>query len=90
MDSESAVGGESISNRLLRWLSRIGLARKLAVALAIAALISGITTYVVITSKPPFGPDPDTVLLLLNLDLVLLLLLGAVVARRLVALWLAW
>ncbi|BBK37283.1 PAS domain-containing sensor histidine kinase [Allostella sp. ATCC 35155] len=87
MDSESAVGGESIPNRLLRWLSRIGLARKLAVALAIAALISGITTYVVITSKPPFGPDPDTVLLLLNLDLVLLLLLGAVVARRLVALW---
>ncbi len=87
MTTDPALGGDSRPKRLLHWLSRIGLARKLAVALAIAALVSGITTYVVITSKPPFGPDPNTVLLLLNLDLVLLLLLGAVVARRLVALW---
>jgi two-component system nitrogen regulation sensor histidine kinase NtrY len=36
----------------------------------------------------PFGPDPRNILILLNIDLVLLLLLGAVVASRLVRLWL--
>jgi len=40
-----------------------------------------------VLSGEQFAPDPRTVLLLLNLDLVLLLLLGAVVARRIVQLW---
>lgn len=87
MATDSADGVTKSPKRLRGWLARYGLARKLAVALAIAALVSGIATYVVISSKPPFGPDPNTVLVLLNLDLILLLLLGAVVARRLVALW---
>ncbi len=87
MATDSAVGVNKPPKRPFEWWGRFGLGRKLAVVLALAALISGIATYVVITSKPPFGPDPNTVLLLLNLDLVLLLLLGAVVARRLVALW---
>lgn len=87
MATDSAVGVTKQPKRLLDWLRRFGVGRKLAVALALAALVSGIATYVVITSKPPLGPDPNVVLLLLNLDLVLLLLLGAVVARRLVALW---
>jgi two-component system nitrogen regulation sensor histidine kinase NtrY len=87
MAKDSAVGVTKPPKRPFDWFVRFRLGRKLAVVLALAALISGIATYVVITSKPPFGPDPNTVLLLLNLDLVLLLLLGAVVARRLVALW---
>ncbi|MCC7272774.1 MAG: PAS domain-containing sensor histidine kinase [Alphaproteobacteria bacterium] len=87
MATDSAVGEPKPPKRAIDWMGRVGLGRKLAFALALAALGSGIATYVVITSKPPFGPDPATVLLLLNLDLILLLLLGALVARRLVALW---
>ena len=39
-----------------------------------------------ISRSPPYGPDVGTVLILLNLDLILLLLLGVVIARRLVKL----
>src|ERR1700738_1579150 len=69
------------------WAGRVGLRRKIAIVLAIAALASGIATYLALTESPPFGPDPSAVLSLLNLDLVLLLLLGAVVAWRLVGVW---
>jgi two-component system nitrogen regulation sensor histidine kinase NtrY len=63
------------------------LGRKATIALAVAALLSGVATYVAMTGAPPFGPGPQTVLFLLNVNLVLLLLLGAVVAFRLVRLW---
>jgi two-component system nitrogen regulation sensor histidine kinase NtrY len=39
------------------------------------------------TGAPPFGPNGGNVLLLLNIDLVLLLLLAAIVAKRLVEVW---
>src|ERR1700731_415180 len=66
---------------------RIGLGRKLAIALAIPALASGIATYLALTGAPPFGPHPSAVLALLNLDLILLLALGAVIAKRLIEVW---
>ncbi|HEY1433513.1 MAG TPA: PAS domain-containing sensor histidine kinase [Stellaceae bacterium] len=69
------------------WAGRIGLGRKLAIALAIPALASGIATYLALTGAPPFGPHPTAVLSLLNLDLILLLALGAVIAKRLVEVW---
>src|SRR6201985_3615053 len=69
------------------WAGRIGLGRKLAIALAISALASGIATYLALTGAPPFGPHPNAVLALLNLDLILLLALGAVIAKRLVEMW---
>src|SRR5438105_13429241 len=69
------------------WAGRVGFRRKIAIVLAIAALASGIATYLALTESPPFGPDPSAVLSLLNLDLLLLLLLGAVVAWRLVEVW---
>jgi len=69
------------------WLRRQVLSGRLAVALAIAATISGFATYGALTQSGPFGPDIETVIVLLNVDLVLLLLLGVVVARRLVGLW---
>lgn len=77
----------ALSRRASSWAARIGLGRKATIALAIAALLSGIATYAAMTGAPPFGPSPQTVLLLLNLNLVLLLLLGAVVAFRLVQIW---
>src|SRR5205809_4417609 len=60
-----------------------GLWRKIAIALAAAALASGIATYLALTGVPPFGPRPAVVLALLYLDVVLLLALAAVVAKRL-------
>ena len=39
------------------------------------------------SGSAPFAPDPQTILILLNVDLVLLLSLGALVASQLVKLW---
>ncbi|MSP67987.1 MAG: PAS domain-containing sensor histidine kinase [Alphaproteobacteria bacterium] len=73
--------------QLVAWAARVGLGRKAAIALAIAALASGVATYVALGGSSPFGPDPRIVLVLLNIDLVLLLLLGIVVAQRLARVW---
>jgi two-component system nitrogen regulation sensor histidine kinase NtrY len=78
----------SLARRIRMWAGGIGLWRKMAVGLAAAALASGIATYLALTGAPPFGPGPRAVLILLNLDLVLLLALAALVAKRLVEVWL--
>ncbi|MFO1067245.1 MAG: PAS domain-containing sensor histidine kinase [Geminicoccaceae bacterium] len=62
--------------------------RRLALLLTVGAIVSGIATYVAISGAPPYGSDVRTVLVLLNLDLILLLALGVIIARRLVALFL--
>jgi two-component system, NtrC family, nitrogen regulation sensor histidine kinase NtrY len=87
MTSEPAGQPQSFWNQFLIWAGRVGLAGKLAVALAVAAIGAGFATYGALTATPPFGNDPNTVSLLLTLDLALLLLLGVIVARRIVALW---
>jgi two-component system nitrogen regulation sensor histidine kinase NtrY len=69
------------------WFRRANVGRKLALALTIAALLCGTGTYAVMTGWAPVDPQSNALILLLNADLVLLLSLGAVVARRLVALW---
>lgn len=58
-----------------------------AAVLIVAGVIFGMATYAALTETPPLGNDPDTVLWLLNVDLVLLLSLVALVAYRIVALW---
>src|SRR5258708_14884089 len=77
----------NLMRRVRIWAGRVGLGRKIAIALAIPALASGVATYLALTGAPPFGPHPNAVLSLLNLDLVLLLALGAVVAKRLIEVW---
>ena len=74
--------------RLLAMWHIFGMGRKFAIALAAAAAASGFATVLTMTgwqSTP--NPDPDTVLVLLYIDAVLLLLLGVVVARRMVMIW---
>ena len=73
--------------RVRMWAGRIGLRHKLAIGLAMAALASGVATYLALTGAPPFGAQPNAVLTLLNLDLVLLLALGALIAKRLLQVW---
>src|SRR5229473_2542222 len=77
----------SLARRVHTWTGGIGLWRKVAIALAAAALASGIATYLALTGASPFGDRPNGVLTLLNLDLVLLLALASVVAKRLVEVW---
>ncbi|MGY8958222.1 MAG: sensor histidine kinase NtrY-like, partial [Alphaproteobacteria bacterium] len=71
-------------------------ARVFTVCLTLAALISGVATYTLLTQSPdaltsPGAPGVDSdasrIYLLLNLDLVLLLLLVIVIARRVVRVW---
>ena len=72
---------------LIEWARRVGLGRKSAFVLTVVALIFGFATYAALTGAAPFGPDPRLIRFLLLGDLVLLLALGAIVARNLVALW---
>ena len=74
--------------RFLEWSQRVELVGRLTFFLVLASVASGILTYVAISTSSPFGPDPQTVLILLLIDLLLLLSLGIVVSRRLVILWL--
>jgi two-component system, NtrC family, nitrogen regulation sensor histidine kinase NtrY len=88
-----AVTLADTAGRMLRrqaaWAQRIGLERKLAIALLAAAVASGLTTYGVLTGN--FGVAQNqgrTTIILLLIDLIVLLLLGTVLARRMVTLWL--
>lgn len=85
--AQQAKSPLSLTRRVGLWSRRWGVTRKLTLLLAIAATISGFATYGALTRTGPFGPDTEMIIVLLNIDLVLLLLLGAVIARRLVTLW---
>jgi two-component system nitrogen regulation sensor histidine kinase NtrY len=60
---------------------------RLAALLVLASFVSGVATYAALTETPPLGNDPDTVIWLLNIDLIILLMLVALIARRIVSLW---
>ncbi|MBL8652650.1 MAG: PAS domain-containing sensor histidine kinase [Alphaproteobacteria bacterium] len=78
-------GRPAFAARLRAWASRARLGRKLAFVLTVLAVIAGIVTYLFATAEE--GPDPARLVALLTVNLVLLLMLGAVVARELVKLW---
>jgi two-component system, NtrC family, nitrogen regulation sensor histidine kinase NtrY len=78
------------SNFLRQWTKRIaksGLGRKLAIALAAAAALSALATYAALTKLLPFAIGPNVIIVLLYVDLMLLLALAAVVARRITQVW---
>jgi len=68
---------------------RSNLERKLAMALLVGGVTSGIATFAGMTDNLPGVADPTTILLLLNADLIFLLGIGVLIARRLVLVWLA-
>ncbi|MDD9899657.1 MAG: PAS domain-containing sensor histidine kinase [Alphaproteobacteria bacterium] len=74
-----------MQNGFIRLFSRLTLSRNVAIVLTVAALMAGASTYFALTQS---SADTNKVYWLLNLDLVLLLLLGTVVARQVVKLWL--
>ena len=73
------------SSRLI-WQG-LGLKQKLAFTLAVLAVASCAATVAVMTGWQN-TLNSDTVLLLLYLDAILLLLLGVIVSKRLVSIWL--
>jgi len=73
------------AGRFRDWLKDASIHRKLAYALAAAAVISGVATFATMTGRA--ATDVRTVLNLIYVDGILLLLLALVVARRLVAVW---
>ncbi|MEX0923838.1 MAG: PAS domain-containing sensor histidine kinase [Rhodovibrionaceae bacterium] len=89
-DDPARVGDQSnIYRRFYVWAQRVHFERRLAIALLIAAILSGSATFAAMTGYLPRAGSPKYILLLLNLDLILLLGLGALVARRLVVFWMA-
>ena len=88
MVADTAKPRATLWRRTRRWSRRVGLSRRLPMALTILAIASGVTTYAALTESRPFGGAPRVVLVLLYVDLVLVLILSAVVLGRLVQLWL--
>lgn len=71
---------------MTQWAKRSGLGNKIALALIVISVMAGAATYAALTAGAPFG-DAHTLYLLLNIDLVLVLIIVLIVARRIVALW---
>jgi two-component system, NtrC family, nitrogen regulation sensor histidine kinase NtrY len=76
----------SLAQQVRSWAGGMSLWRQITVALAVAALGSGIATYLALTGALPWR-GPYTVLALLFLDRVLLFVLAAVVAKRFYEVW---
>jgi two-component system nitrogen regulation sensor histidine kinase NtrY len=88
LDEQAAPGlPASRFGRFAAWAGRVNLERKLAIVLLVATVGSGTVTFAAMTGNLPIAVDPGSVLLLLNLDLVLVLGLSALIARRLVIIW---
>ncbi len=83
----ATFGQNSLIGSISRGFFRKGWSGKLAIILLIAILASGFGTYAALTEKPPFGNDPDTVIWLLNLDLIIMTFLVVLITRRLAKLW---
>lgn len=63
------------------------LPRKLFLTFTVLAIGSGIATYTVFAKAGAAGPDPNLVIAFLYLNLTLMLVIGVLVAHRLVRLW---
>ena len=75
------------SSKMLTIASGDNLPRKLFLAFIILALGSGVATYTVFAKAGAAGPDPNLVIAFLYLNLTLMLVIGVLVAHRLVRLW---
>lgn len=86
-NTDRSIASRFLRSGFVRFLGRLGQSRRFAFGLVAAALVSVTATYLAMTGTAPFRPDPRLILLLLNIDLVLVLLLATLVARKLVQIW---
>jgi two-component system, NtrC family, nitrogen regulation sensor histidine kinase NtrY len=71
----------------LQFFGGISRSSLLALAVGLAAIVSGIYTYLMLTGLAPQGPAASTLIVLLVVDLSLVLALAALIAWRLTRLW---
>jgi len=60
---------------------------RLALAVGVLAVLSGIATYAIVTGLVPYDPTPGGLIGLLIINLTLVLTLGALIAWRMVRIW---
>ncbi len=70
--------------QLMRAISRPS---RLAAGVGLLAVVSGVLTYATVTGLVPYRPTPVTLIVLLLVNLILVLSLGALIAWRLTRLW---
>ena len=75
------------SSKMLTIARVDNLPRKLFITFTVLAIGSGIATYTVFARAGVAGPDPNLVIAFLYLNLTLMLVIGVLVAHRLVRLW---
>ena len=71
------------------WLRRLATNRVFTIGLLIIALCCAVATYMAFAGIPPFGAEPTATIVLINLDLLVLLALGGIIAFNLVQIWAA-
>ncbi len=79
--------GKAFSGMLPSRLKYRSWRTKVGFLLVIASIVSGFLTYAALTKAPPLGDNPNLVIWLLNIDLVILLLLASLIARRIINVW---
>ena len=75
------------SSKILAMASVDNLPRKLFLTFTVLAIGSGVATFIVFVRAGAEGPDPNLVIAFLYLNLTLMLVIGVLVAHRLVRLW---
>ena len=69
------------------WVNRKTLTNRLVSILIGLGIVSGLLTYGLLADMPPFGQNSSVLIILLNVNLVILLALVVLVARRIIALY---
>src|SRR2546423_1834351 len=73
--------------RRLQLLNAVSRSSLIALAVAVAAIVSGVLTYLTLPGFTTYNPRPTTMVILIVIDLSLVLALGALIAWRLTRLW---
>ncbi len=85
--ADALWGPKSRLNGFRRGFTTRSWATKLSFLLIAAAVVSGFATYAALQESPPFGDNPNAVIWLLNIDLIILLTLVILIARRITTIW---
>ncbi|MBX3487386.1 MAG: PAS domain-containing sensor histidine kinase [Candidatus Paracaedibacteraceae bacterium] len=78
---------QQITSWIGKAVQRDILMRRAGLILSIAAILSGVATYVVLTGTDDFADKSSRVLPLIYLDVMLMLMLSVVIAKRLLDIW---
>lgn len=89
-ESKSQAGQDQASVPVAKakrpWLSG-RVVRVLTILLAVLAIVAGVATYIVLTGTAPIDTNPQNVIALIYVDLVILLLIGVFIIRKVVSVW---